>query len=153
MADTAAPPNLMGYLFAKDVMRQSLRLGLAGAWDSPDYAEIMKALADLDECCPTLVQGFLPIGEQEIGEDEDHAEGSHNVSGDGEHFAAQLSMRGFVLDEYFGISARTKVMQLQPQHNFLQHFMAAYRNEYGMRVIDFGTNILRWYRRIAYTDP
>jgi len=31
MADAAAPPNLMGYLFARDVIKQSLRLGLAGA--------------------------------------------------------------------------------------------------------------------------
>ena len=151
MADTAAPPNLMGYLFAKDVMRQSLRLGLAGAWD--EHAEIMQALTELDEYCPTLVQGFLPVGEHEVGEDEDHAEGSHNVNGDGEHFAAQLSMRGFVLNGSFGIDAHTKVMRLPPQHDFLHHFMAAYRNEYGMRVLDFGTNLLKWYRRIAYTDP
>ena len=31
MADNAAFPNLMGYLFAKNVLRQSMRLGLAGA--------------------------------------------------------------------------------------------------------------------------
>ena len=152
MADSAAPPNLMGYLFAKDVMTQSLRLGLAGAWDH-GYAEVMEALTGIDDRCPALMKSFLPVGEHDIGESEDHAEGSHNVVGDAEHFGAQLSLRGFVLDAYFKISATIKMMRLQPQHHFLQHVMAAYRNEYGLRVIDFGPNLLRWYRRIAYTDP
>ena len=34
--DAAAPLNLMAYLFAKDNVAQSLRLGFAGAWELAD---------------------------------------------------------------------------------------------------------------------
>ena len=43
MADAAAPSNMMAYLFAKDVLHQSLRLGLAGAWEH-DHPEMLDAL-------------------------------------------------------------------------------------------------------------
>ena len=152
MADAAAPPNLMGYLFSRDVMQQSLRLGLVGAWDH-DFPEMVEALRMLNDQCATLVQSFLPIGEQDRDEDEAHAEGYHNVLGDNEHHSAQVSISGFVLDGYFRIMASTKLMKLDPQHKFVQHLMAAYRNEYGLRVMDFGIRLLKWYRRIAYTDP
>lgn len=151
MADAAAPPNLMGYLFARDVMQQSLRLGLVGAWDH-DHPEMVEALRMLNDRCDTLVQSFLPVGEQDLNEDA-LAEGFHSVLGDDEHHSAQVSMRGFVLDGYFRIRATTNLMKLDPQHSFVQHLMAAYRNEYSLRVMDFGASALKWYRRIAYTDP
>lgn len=150
MADAAAPPNLMGYLFSRDVIQQSLRLGLAGAWDH-DFPEMVEALRMLNDECVTLVQSFLPIGEQDL--DEADMEGYHNVIGDNEHRSAQVTMAGFVLDGYFRIKASTKLMKLDPQHRFIQHLMAAYRNEYGLNVMDFGIRVLKWYRRIAYTDP
>ena len=151
MADAAAPPNLMGYLFTRDVMQQSLRLGLVGAWDH-DFPEMVEALRMLNDQCATLVQSFLPVGEQDHDEDEAHAEGFHNVLGDDEHHSSQVSLSGFVLDGYFRIMASTNLMKLNIQHRFVQHLMAAYRNEYGLNVMDFGIRALKWYRRIAYTD-
>ena len=151
MADAAAPPNLMGYLFARDVMTQSLRLGLAGAW-SHGHPELVEALSLLDEQCPTLVKGFLPIGEQE-GVDDGSAEGFNSIEVDDEHRFGQVFMRGFQLDRHFGIKASTNLMKLDPQYRFIQHLMTAYRTDYGIRVLDFGPQHLKWYQRIAYTDP
>lgn len=148
MADAAAPPNLMAYLFAKDVVRQSLRLGLAGAWNH-EYPELMDALVLLDTQCPTLVKSFLPVDEQGM---DDVAEGCHSVLADDQHEAGELSLIGFVLNG-FQITATTNLMRLSPQHDFIQHLMAAYRQDYGIQVMDFGPNSLKWYRRIAYTDP
>ena len=80
MADHAAPPNLMGYLFSRDVMSQSMRLGLAGSWEY--YPQLTEALTLLQEYCPLLVRGFLPIGEHIIDED---ADGAHAVTSDVNH--------------------------------------------------------------------
>lgn len=141
----------MAYLFAKDVIQQSLRLGLAGAWNH-DHPELMEALVLLDEQCPTLVKSFLPVDEQDINLDD--MEGSHSVKMDDQHCAPQLSLRGFVLNTHsFRVKATTNLMKLDPQHDFIQHLMTAYRQDYGIRVLDFGSRPLKWYRRIAYTDP
>ena len=152
MADAAAPPNLMAYLFAKDVLHQSMRLGLAGAWEY-DHPELLDALRLLDTQCKTLVQSFLPIGEQANDEDEDDGDTPihHDALPDDMHLKVRLSMRGFVLDGYFRIRATTNLMKLSPQHDFVQHFMAAYRNEYGINIMDLGTKPLSWYQRIAFT--
>ena len=148
-ADAAAPPNLMAYLFAKDVIQQSLRLGLAGAWNH-DHPELMSAMQVLDKQCPTLIKSFLPVNEQDL----DDAEGFHSVTTDSQHCAAQLSWKGFVLGvDSFRIKATTNLMKLSPQHDFIQHLMAAYRQDYGMQVMDFGVKPLKWHRRIAYSDP
>ena len=146
MADAASPPNLMGYLFARDVIYQSLRLGLAGAWDH-DHPEIVDALRLLDSKCSLLVKSFLPTNELAIDDDE-----SSNAQSTNQHFSVQLSLRGFSMDGHFRMRATTNLMRLSPQHDFVQHFMAAYRKDYGMNVMDFGPRPLRWFRRIAFSD-
>lgn len=60
----------MGYLFAKDVLRQSIRLGLAGAWDH-EYPEISESMDSLKETCPNLVKSFLPVSEHKNEQEED----------------------------------------------------------------------------------
>ena len=132
-------------------MRQSLRLGLAGAWefDDPDMVEV---LGLLDTQCPTLVKSFLPAGEQ-VTEDDLDDDGTQNLVVDDEHHFVQLSLKGFQLHGSLYIRPMANLMRLPPQHMFIQHLMAAYRTDYGVRVIDFGPRALRWYKRIAYTDP
>jgi hypothetical protein len=61
-ADKAAPPNLMAYLFNKDNVRQSFRLGLAGAWKS-DHPELRQWLCELAQSCPLLISGLIHSGE------------------------------------------------------------------------------------------
>ncbi len=60
MADAAVSPNLMAYLFVRDVIQQSLRLGLVGVWDHT-YPELIEALDLLNTQYPTLIQSFLPL--------------------------------------------------------------------------------------------
>ena len=149
MADQAAPSNLMGYLFSKDVMAQSLRLGLAGAWNVT-HPEIVDALSLIDTACPTLVGSFLPVGEQDM--DEEH-EGTHMVTGDGEHHWVQLSLAGIENKEELPITPNARLMRLPMQHPFIQGLMDAYQRCYGMQILDFGLKPLKWYKRLAYTDP
>lgn len=71
MADMVALSNLMGYLFAKHAMLQSMRLGMASAWDY-FYPELVEALQLLKDGCPSLVRSFLPIEERDYDiEDEE----------------------------------------------------------------------------------
>ena len=46
MAGAASPPNLLLYLLSKNTLQQTLRLGLAGAWQDqyPDLAEKVRIL-------------------------------------------------------------------------------------------------------------
>ena len=81
-----------------------------------------------------------------------YVEGFHNVLKDDKYHSAQVSMREFVLNNYFRIRAITNLMKLDSQHNFVQHLMVVYRTEYRLRVMDFDISGLKWYRRIVYTD-
>ena len=148
MEDQAAQPNLMGYLFSRDVMTQSIRLGLAGAWDH-HHPELMQALHMVDNLCPSLVQSFLPTGEQTIKDDNDTA---HTVVGDRQHLRAQLSNGGFELRGELSINNGAKLMKLPPQHPFLQQLLHAYEVVIGRRIVDLGRKPLRWYRRLAFND-
>ena len=60
LADTASPSNPMAYLFAHDATRQSIRLGLAGAW-SYDYPVLQEPLKLVENLCPKLTKSFLLI--------------------------------------------------------------------------------------------
>jgi hypothetical protein len=64
LADTASPSNLMAYLFAHDATRQSIRLGLAGAW-SYDYPVLQEPLKHGEKFCPKLTKSFLPLSERD----------------------------------------------------------------------------------------
>ena len=92
MADQAAPPNLMGYLFSRDLLLQSIRLGLAGAWDH-GHPHIVAALQQIDSTCPALINAFLPISEQSL----DESVQSQDVASDDQHLRAQVSAVGFEL--------------------------------------------------------
>jgi hypothetical protein len=58
----AAPSNLMAYLFSKDVVRQSIRLGLAESW-AQQIPELEEHLDAIRQQCPKLVNSFIPLTE------------------------------------------------------------------------------------------
>jgi hypothetical protein len=93
-ADAAAPPNLMAYLFAKDVVQQSLRLGFAGAWDysNPDLAQ---PLAMIEKHCPLLLRSFVPPSER--FEEHDDTQPTRVIE-DAEHTSVIVDMKGFAAD-------------------------------------------------------
>jgi hypothetical protein len=63
-ADNTAPPNLIEYLFSKNIVTQFIRLDLADAWSS-NYPELNEPLNLLKAHCPRLVQSFLSAYERE----------------------------------------------------------------------------------------
>ena len=70
-ANSAALRNLMGYLFAKNRFRQSLRLDLAGSWNSL-YSQLMRYFHILKSQCPTLANCFVSSHEHFSCEFEDY---------------------------------------------------------------------------------
>lgn len=129
-------------------MTQSMRLGLAGAWDE-SHPELMKALALIDSKCPTLVQSFLPSHERTQEEDDETQ--MHHIHGDDGHHFAQLSLKGF-LGNNLKMKSASKLMKLPPQHPFLQQLILAYQREYEMSMVVFESKPIKWYRRLSYTD-
>ena len=166
MADKAAPPNLMGYLFSRDVLLQSLRLGLAGAWDVT-HPEVVEGLRQLELHCPVLIKSFLPRGErdlkdieddedQEQDQDQDQDQPDQQYVVDPEHVSISLSVRGFDLDRgnFYRIGAAVRLNNLKLPHPFLTQLNEAYYRDFGLRnVMDFSNKPLKWHKRIAYTDP
>ena len=150
MADHASPPNLMGYLFSREVLSQSLRLGLAGAWDH-HHPEFIDALRMINTDCPSLVQSFLPIGERDAQEEETSG---RSVEGNDSHHRIQLSDRGFLLPRTsrLYVNSNVKLMKLPLQHSFLQQLLDAYEVYLRRRPIDLGHKGIKWYRRVAYTN-
>jgi hypothetical protein len=105
MADAAAPANLMGYLFAKDVVLQSIRLGLAGAWDYR-HPELIEALHLVRKRCPRLMNSFLPDSEHDVAGDSDSDIDVANeaVSGtalktDPTHVRVRVTVEGFTMGD------------------------------------------------------
>jgi len=124
LADDAAPSNLMAYLFTKDVVRQSIRLGLAGAW-AYDYPELSKPLSLLYEKCPRLLNSFVPTSEHNMTEvnDEDVLD-VLEVMEDDAHKQVRLSNKGFCLtvpgSNPFGLRATLRLSNLHTTHSFAQ---------------------------------
>ena len=153
-ADAAAPANLMGYLFAKDVFRQSVRLGLVGAWDY-SHPDLLEPLRLLQNRCPNLLKSFLPITEQDPDADAYHDR--HAVKGDSSHEKVHVSLSGFSLtgwNSYFGIGEKVKLDRLDPTHEFLIQLGHAYEEEYRVReIVQFGNKKLVWLQRLSYIEP
>ena len=158
LADDAAPPNLMAYLFTKDVVRQSIRLGLAGAW-AYDYPELNEPLSLLYEKCPRLLNSFVPISEHNKTEvnDEDALDVLEVIEDDA-HKQVRLSNKGFCLtvpgSNPFGLRATLRLSNLHATHSFTQQVRQALYLEYSVaNAVTLSKHLLKWYQRLAYTDP
>ena len=147
MADHAAPSNLVGYLFSRDVMSQSMRLRLAGAWEA--LSELTETLKLLEDYCPLLVQSFLPLGEQIL---DDEVDGAHVVVCHNVHRRAQLSVIDFRLSGTLAIGAFSNPSKLPRQHPFIQDLLDACLHNYGKRVVGLGNRRFKLYARIAFTN-
>ena len=54
-----------------------------------------------------------------------------------------MFLKKFVLNEYFRIKATINLIKLDLQHNFIQHLIIAYKNEYELYILNFDINALR----------
>ena len=149
MIDRVAFFNFMSYLFAKNVMTQSMRLNLIEAWNQSDSI-LMKTLILIDNRCFTLMQSFLFVHERTQKNDDENR--THHIHEDVEHIFAQLFLKSFVLNNQLQIKTKANLMKLVSRHFFLQQLIFAYLREYDMNVINFEHKLLKWYKRLIYND-
>lgn len=140
----------MGYLFAKNVVQQSLRLELAKSYASSHFS-LLEALQTVEKKCSALIQSFLPRSKHDV-ENEVEVVLIENDS----HRQLRASMTGFALtskDNYFGIRFNVNLNRLNVDHDFLFQLSKAYQIEYEIRnVMNFEFKRPKWSKRVAFTD-
>jgi hypothetical protein len=60
----------MGYLMTRERVKQSVRLGFAGAWDF-GYPDLRDTLNQINANCPSIIRSFIPLHEQDTAEDDE----------------------------------------------------------------------------------
>ena len=102
---------------------------------------MLNALRLLNTQRKNLEQSFFPVGKQTLNEDDDDIP-YDALSDDIQHtFECPIINAWLQIGwlRYFRIRATTNLMKLPPQHRFVQHLMSAYRNDYGINIMDSGT--------------
>lgn len=146
----------MAYLFAKDVVRQSIRLGLAGAW-AHNFPDLEQAMNGLKTACPHLMDSLLPTAEHGNVEIEDEA--GQSVQEDPTHHKVALSLKGFCLHSeatnYFQVQSTTDPLRLDARHPFAIHLREAFGRDYDIHnIARISTqHRIRWFQRLAFTNP
>lgn len=85
----------MGYLFSKDNVQQSLRLGFAGAWEEA-FPDLAIPLSLVQNHCPGLVQSFVPPPERvEATADDSEEEEDLDTLDTAWHSNVILDMKGY----------------------------------------------------------
>lgn len=155
MADIAAPPNLMGYMFAKENVKQSMRLGFAGAWR--DNEALHEAITVLSESCTALASSFIPQGEQDVGREDP---GSTTVHGDLVHQHISATIPRLTLSLYiqalFQIRSTGHSYDISPlplSHPFMLQLRKALARDYNINNVMRLKGRIQWKQRLAYTDP
>ena len=150
----------MAYLFAKDVVVQSLRLGFAGAWRqaSPDLQDPLELIR---QHCPELTESFLPPSERTIDAIAFAADKEgDNVQQDALHQSVKVSIKGFVLThsiaDQLQLRHNTSLGNLSAAHLFIQQLQQAFHQDYGIRnIVHFRKrqDKLHWCQRVSFTTP
>jgi hypothetical protein len=114
----------MAYLFAKDVVQQSLRLGFAGAWEYT-HPNLSDPMAIIKEHCPLLLRSFVPPSERiidnndkgvQVVQDEYHTSVGVDIKG----YAASGTMAEKVLRLSKGVAALSTLPLTSPLNPTLQ---------------------------------
>ncbi len=86
----------MAYLFRKDNVAQSLRLGFAGAW-SKALPDVQEHLDTIQRHYPQLLDSFLPPSERTIlsAVDDSNTYSLHTVQQDTLHANVNVDLPGF----------------------------------------------------------
>ena len=138
----------MSYLFAKNVMTQSMKLELTNAWNE-SHSELMKTLTLINNKCFTLIQNFLFFHER-IQKNDDEIQMHHIHENDKHHFV-QLSLKDF-FENNLKMKSIFKLMKFSSQHSFLQQLILTYQREYKMSMMIFEFKSIKWYRKLNYID-
>ena len=128
MADKAAPGNLMAYLFKKDRLVQSLRLGFAGAW-AHKHPLLSQCLSRVQLHCPTLAGSFTNPSLTSISDSQDTQ--SKFVCGPNHESIHAFNQSSTQLTDLLGVQIPTRgYVQNSAQRSFRKRLKEAYINDY-----------------------
>ena len=140
----------MKYLFARNVMIQSLRLELTEAWKH-EHSKLIEALHIFDIKCFTLIKSFLSLSERFLEKNNENR--SHHIHDDVEHFFVQLSLSELIIENSsLRMTTRMNLRKLNSRHFFLQKIAKTYYKNYDKKMINFDNKSLKWYQRLTFTD-
>lgn len=111
--DKASPANLMAYLFQRDSIRQSCRLGLFGAWD---HLPSTSLLQEVISKCPNLHQSYTMF-------DEDSTMSPFSIQ-----FHNKLDTHQVGQSEKIEIPYTDRMMAEKPL--FIQKLIQSYQSDY-----------------------
>jgi hypothetical protein len=148
----------MAYLFAHDATRQSIRLGLAGAW-SYDYPVLQEPLKLLENLCPKLTKSFLLLSERDDVDILDEAATDEvdepQVVEDEMHTHVSVTVKGFCLTgrNPFNLSRHMNFRKERLYPRFFRALRASFATDYNIRgIVAFKDRRLRWKQRLAFND-
>lgn len=145
-ADAASPPKLIPYLFSKDCLHQSLRLGLANAWAQRNPA-LAASVQELREVCPQLITSFLPPHERLKATENSPAVIQRTTYTHSIHLwqRVPLSQQPFYIPQ---LSSRTT----DNDDEFIAQLRSAYATGYSMHhIVDFGTKRIQVKQSASFT--
>jgi hypothetical protein len=152
----------MAYLSSTDVVRQSIRLGLAGSW-AQQIPELEEHLDAIRQQCPKLVNSFIPLTERDLLEANTGAADENDEEGDGpvtaqivtetdRHVSVSLTRKG-VVGTFFTVSPAVILWTLPLGHPFSRAIRNARHEDYNLvNVVGLSRKRLRWYKRLAVTN-
>jgi hypothetical protein len=150
----------MGYLFSRERVKQSIRLGFAGAWNH-EYPELRAMLDQIETNCPHLMQSFVPRHERGMSDTTDGTEAEAEVVArileDRHHINVRASLRSFTLNKTSNFLRLTASINLRRQSitsRFISQLSDAFAQDYHIdNIMDFESRQLQWRSRFAWTDP
>jgi hypothetical protein len=157
LADAAAPSNLMAYLFSRERVKQSVRLGFAGAWDH-DHPELRPMLDQIQRNCPHLIRSFTPRYEHDLMVNDDiDVEADITVQEDINHANVQISLKGFVLldtNNSLRLTASINLRRQSVTSRCIRQLGNAFARDYQVdNILEFESCRLQWRTRLAWTCP
>jgi hypothetical protein len=146
----------MAYLFSKDNISQSLRLGFAGGW-AKAFPELSGPLKMIEASCPSLIRSFVPHSERYImdANDDDDDTGGIKVQEDDEHTQVHITLKGYKITQRVANILQVKkdlILSTMPSTSlFSQLLRQAFEQDYGIRnIIQFSRqDKIQWYQRVA----
>ena len=138
----------MGYLFAKNVMKQLIQLELTEAWKYIN-SELTDSLTNLQDQCSALLVSFLPSTDQNTLIDE-NADLRKNFYHHQIHLFMQEQPRSL---NYYNIHVSVCSVSLLLHYIFMHQLHHVFDHDYNLRdVLNLEFKWLKWYEQVSYTD-
>ena len=152
MIDVATSFNLLKYLFAKNIFKQSLRLEFLNAWTST-YFDFVKLLTNVKQK-KNFIRNFLFISKQILNDDDVE---KIEIQKNAKHVFVRLFMFVFKLNvnrnNYFSIRSHVNFSKLSFNHSFFETFENAFEQKYDIKkIMNWKFKRLKWKKKLIYID-